>query len=634
MAVTLPHHWNPNGAAGLGGNSNSEHHHHVVTVDNVGWYAGWLGTAFTTGRCLSFVPWKWWRHHNNKSALLTSLALSTICSLWFGLSETFVCALLARFCLGLSNTLSVCVKRIAIDHARIAALQAAQDLGSSIREHEEDHHHRRELAPSKVLGMMWWGSAIGPVVGGMLSNPGTFHQETLLPDRIEKRYPFFLPNFVAAVFCIVSMIGVYFFIDTSETDPNNVNAEKTSLSTPGGERRPLLSGGKDDDRGDNSDENEKQISDWDAFKIIWKGRDSRQFMLAYWTFSFVAVCINEGLPLFLIARLSGPGLSPLTIGWILSLGAVQSAFRHTFAVDRILSREGNGGIGLYPSLRVISILGSVPSVLVPVMLVINGGTYFDLVGTTVSTDDLVNDHNDLSGLGEPGHINIGAFIFLVILVGACGTFSSMYFALIGVAGGRTVPPRFRDQVARIDTLGALFARAVAPVVAGGIVAAFMTTNNGGDAVWLWCVFGLLFGMGAVSFTFQLHTPGGEEGSEETAEDRSGRSLYLNARQGDREFAKLWEVHYDKGSETVGAKWRRIARKAIVMNRMKGDPSDATDIVAPKIKKKPIEKISSWSDHFLRPGMDVESVPFFILGMTRNDKSCWPNVLVRVDYGPL
>jgi hypothetical protein len=147
MAVMLPH--------TAKGNLTDD-----VTVDSAGWYAGLLGTAFTTGRCLSFIPWKRRRKTGGvKNTLLLSLFLSALCSLWFGMSRTFLGALVARFFLGFSNTLSGCVKRIAIDAEMAAAKKAiakeeADDERRSDRETKIEKH-QEELSPAQVLAIMW-----------------------------------------------------------------------------------------------------------------------------------------------------------------------------------------------------------------------------------------------------------------------------------------------------------------------------------------------------------------------------------------------------------------------------------------------------------------------------------------------
>jgi MFS family permease len=183
-----------------------------ITVDSAGWYAGLLGTAFSAGRYVSFIPWKRIQHlpaMSVKKTLMMSLILSSICSLWFGLSRSYIGALLARFCLGLSNALSGCVKRMTINQAKKDAVKLQQE---SNHENDQAGHRQVEMAPTVVLSVMMWGSALGPFVGGMLSNPGAYHEDTILPNPLEDRYPFFLPNLFGSLLCLVSLVGVTMFI--------------------------------------------------------------------------------------------------------------------------------------------------------------------------------------------------------------------------------------------------------------------------------------------------------------------------------------------------------------------------------------------------------------------------------------
>jgi Na+/melibiose symporter-like transporter len=145
----------------------------------------------------------------------------------------------------------------------------------------------------------------------MLSNPGALSQDTFLPNTIELNFPFLLPNVVAAILCILAMLGVALFVTEEEaTDPIHAN---TSARITAGEMHPLLPSNVN--KGKRST---RVIASVDAFNEIWKNKSTRMHMLSYWAFSFVVVCIEEALPLFLIARYSGPGLSPNQIGWILT----------------------------------------------------------------------------------------------------------------------------------------------------------------------------------------------------------------------------------------------------------------------------------------------------------------------------
>eukprot|EP00536_Pseudo-nitzschia_multiseries_P004134 jgi/Psemu1/187363/e_gw1.67.157.1 len=68
-----------------------------VTVDNVGIYAGLLGAVFSLGRFLGFLPWKIVRNRlGGKCALMISLFLTGLASIWVGCATTFSGALLAR----------------------------------------------------------------------------------------------------------------------------------------------------------------------------------------------------------------------------------------------------------------------------------------------------------------------------------------------------------------------------------------------------------------------------------------------------------------------------------------------------------------------------------------------------------
>ena len=101
------------------------------------------------------------------------------------------------------------------------------------------------------------------------------------------------------------------------------------------------------------------------------------------------------------------------------------------------------------------------------------------------------------------------------------------------------------------------------------------------------------------------------------------------------FIKLWEVHYDKDAQTVPSKWRRLVRKTIAFNRIRGISSSSTEaqskdetVLANETGaiSKQSAKRTSWVDHILHAGMDPEVVSFFILGTHKNDKSCQPHVL--------
>jgi TLD len=612
-----------------------------ITVDSAGWYAGLLGTVFSAGRYVSFIPWKRIRHNpavGVKNSLILSLLLSAVCSLWFGLSRTYTEALVARFCLGLSNNLSGCLKRMAMDRASKVALKLHQESKERGDENENNERHQKiEMAPSSVLSIMMWGSALGPFVGGMLSNPGTYHENTFLPDPLEDRFPFFLPNLIGSILCLASLVGVALYIPN--TNPYETKVETTRIlppltvssttsSTTPGERQTLLP------HKINDKEEKWRVRDHIRNQLL-KSSIFQLHFCAYWTFSFVVVCIDEAFALFLIARLSGPGLSPTEIGLILSVAGLLTSFSHAISLEKILIwHDRDVGSGYYPGLRVASLVANVPSVLIPLMLLLDGGTYYQATNIDMENDDaqILKKEDQKTSEVLPGKLTFGSFVFLVLLMAVMRKFSSTYFCMIGIATGRVVPSTHRDEASRILTHGALMARSVAPAVAGLLVSEFMAAPGSMiDAFRLWAVIGIGFGLGASLITFQL----GPAYDHITQEQSDRRKRYLNNRQRGQVYMRLWEVHYDDGSETVASKWRRLVRKTIAVNRLTHSPKreekeEINSASGETNKKSGVKKLdkrrTSWADHIFQPGIDLENAKFLILGTSKYDQACSPHVL--------
>jgi hypothetical protein len=417
---------------------------------------------------------------------------------------------------------------------------------------------------------------LGPVLGGFLSNPGAFSQDTLLPNELESHFPFLLPNVVAAALSLVSLISVAAFVEDEGTHTASESKHSKTTTSGLGENQPLLPKKDIDNYNANIGHRHGVL---EVLKIIWKKKNTRLHLLAYWSFSFVVVCIDEALPLFLIGRLSGPGLSPMQIGWILSAAGLLVVMSRTIALDRIMSEEE--GLGIYPSLRISAIIGNVPSVLIPFMLVMNGGTYQELNSAATATAAPGQGTNILPGtilgesLGSEGGLSWEAFLFLAVLLGCIRIFVAVYFQLIGVATGRTVEPNYRNETSRIMTLGALCSRAVAPAVAGFFVYLFMSpvTSFYGASAALWLVIGLLFGLGAAIYSFQIHQP--EETLKKSVMISERHSQYLHKRKSSADiFKKLWEVQ----NSTPGAKVKRMAQNSLALLKMSSSGRELKQLI--------------------------------------------------------
>ena len=399
----------------------------TVTVNNIGVYAGMLGAAYTLGRFLGFLPWKVVRKSlGEKYALVLSLGLTGLASLWVGICTSFSGALLARLIQGLSNCVSGSVKRAAAN-ARHNRKQELMTSSESSLPHELVYDANPEAL---VLAVMWWGSAIGPVVGGLLSDPGFL--ETVFGRNESlfawyQAYPYLLSNGFSAILCWISMVCVAMASEGSSRNDADVEKE--------GEMRPLLA--PPVTRGLPETTEFRRLLDF--FQTLWKtNRDAKYHLIAYWAFSFVTVCIDEALPLFLITSIdsTGLGLSEGRVGLLLSATGFLVALSHHAALDNLFDIENGSKGGMYRVLSICAFLGNIPVVLVPLALVLNDtGNKSMVLGLTP-----------------------WSFLYLVFLFAFLRGSAAIFFSLIGIKTGRTLKVAHKNEVARIMTMGALLVR--------------------------------------------------------------------------------------------------------------------------------------------------------------------------------
>ncbi|KIW08515.1 hypothetical protein, variant 4 [Verruconis gallopava] len=90
-----------------------------------------------------------------------------------------------------------------------------------------------------VLPFVWSiGTILGPMIGGILSEPALHYPDVFSPQGVFARYPFLLPNLVCAGFLAFSVAFAFFFL--VETHPSLQPCEKQSESYPSSAARPLI----------------------------------------------------------------------------------------------------------------------------------------------------------------------------------------------------------------------------------------------------------------------------------------------------------------------------------------------------------------------------------------------------------
>ncbi|CAN1298544.1 Protein ZINC INDUCED FACILITATOR-LIKE 1 [Linum perenne] len=136
--------------------------------EDIGYYAGYLGSSFMFARALTSVIWGLVAdRYGRKPVILLGVSAMVIFNILFGLSTTFWMAVSMRFLLGCSNGLIGTIKAYASELFR----EDQQALGLS--------------TVSTAWGI---GLIIGPALGGFLSQPAEKYPNVFSEDSLFGRY--------------------------------------------------------------------------------------------------------------------------------------------------------------------------------------------------------------------------------------------------------------------------------------------------------------------------------------------------------------------------------------------------------------------------------------------------------------
>ncbi|KAH7865961.1 hypothetical protein Vadar_013633 [Vaccinium darrowii] len=162
------------------------------TEEDVGYYAGYVGSSFMLGRALTSVLWGMIAdRYGRKPVMILGTATVVIFNTLFGLSVNFWMAISTRFLLGSLNGLLGPVKAYASEIFR----EEYQALGISA------------ISTSWGIGLI-----IGPALGGFLAQPADKYPAIFSKDSVFGRFPYFLPCLCISLFALVVTIATFFWL--------------------------------------------------------------------------------------------------------------------------------------------------------------------------------------------------------------------------------------------------------------------------------------------------------------------------------------------------------------------------------------------------------------------------------------
>ncbi|KAJ8751473.1 hypothetical protein K2173_016689 [Erythroxylum novogranatense] len=177
--------------------------HIAKTEEDIGFFAGFVGSSYMIGRALTSVFWGWLAdRHGRKPVILLGTASVVVFNTLFGLSTSFWMALSIRFILGSLNSLIATVRAYASEVCR----EEYQALSLSV------------VSTSRGIGLI-----IGPAIGGYFAQPADKYPSVFTESSIFGRFPYFLPCLVISVYSLGVFIACWWLPETLHMHDKIVN---------------------------------------------------------------------------------------------------------------------------------------------------------------------------------------------------------------------------------------------------------------------------------------------------------------------------------------------------------------------------------------------------------------------------
>ncbi|CAN1780316.1 Protein ZINC INDUCED FACILITATOR-LIKE 1 [Linum perenne] len=175
---------------------------YFMKEEDIGYYAGYVGSSFMFGRALTSVFWGLVAdRYGRKPVILFGTSSVVVFNILFGLSTNFWMAVISRFLLGSLNGLLGPIKAYTSELFR------------------EEH---QGLGLSTISAAWGTGLIVGPSIGGFLAQPALNYPNLFSTDSLFGRFPYFLPSLVISVFALGITIASFWLPETLHNHKENV----------------------------------------------------------------------------------------------------------------------------------------------------------------------------------------------------------------------------------------------------------------------------------------------------------------------------------------------------------------------------------------------------------------------------
>lgn len=168
--------------------------HIAKKVEDIGYYAGYVGSAFMFGRVLTSVFWGVVAdRYGRKPVIMFGTFSVVIFNTLFGLSTNFWMAIATRFLLGCFNGLLGPMKAYACEVCR----DEYQALSLSL------------VSTAKGVGLI-----LGPALGGFLAQPADKYPSLFPEGSLFSTFPYFLPCLCISIYAAAACIACFWLPET------------------------------------------------------------------------------------------------------------------------------------------------------------------------------------------------------------------------------------------------------------------------------------------------------------------------------------------------------------------------------------------------------------------------------------
>ncbi|KAK6228420.1 Major facilitator superfamily - like 6 [Theobroma cacao] len=260
--------------------------------EDIGYYAGYVGSAFMLGRASTSVLWGIIAdRYGRKPVIIMGTITVVVFNTLFGLSVNFYMAVTTRFLLGSLNGLLGPIKAYAVEIFR------------------EEH---QALGLSTVSTSWGIGLIIGPALGGFLAQPAEKYPNIFSKDSLFGRFPYFLPCLAISLFALGVTIATFWLPETLHKHNDNDRSSDDSYDAL--EAAPHESSSKEiteEDEGRESTSKQSLLKNWPLMSSI----------IVYCVFSLHDMAYTEIFSLWAVSPRKFGGLSYSTknVGEVLAI---------------------------------------------------------------------------------------------------------------------------------------------------------------------------------------------------------------------------------------------------------------------------------------------------------------------------